>query len=88
MEPCDLTPHDPRTPAYWREHLQIDAMPIGGKPLKVRNGRLARVRHNEYCLHHDYERSRARWGTAAEIAEDLAHLEAFGRLPKANGGIW
>lgn len=76
-----------RTPEYWREHYQIDQMPIGGT-VAVSSGELVRVRRSEYCLHHAETKNRARWGTAKEIAEDVAHLEAFGVLPAPNGKPW
>lgn len=80
-------PRDPRSPAYWREHYQLDALAIGAK-VDVHAGYVVRVRPREYCLHHIQQHERARWGTAEQIAEDIAYLEQWGVLPKAQGGMW
>lgn len=76
-----------RSPAYWREHYQLDVMELGGR-VPVRAGHVVRVRPREYCLHHETTRSRARWGTAEQIAEDIAYMEQYGTLPPANGSPW
>ncbi len=72
---------------YWREHYELDSLPYD-RPVDVANGYVVRVRKAEYCLHAHANKDRARWGTAAEIAEDIAHIETHGVLPKANGGRW
>ena len=79
--------HDPRSPQYWREHYQLDRLPIGGT-VDVRGGYVVRVRPQEYCLHSVQIRHRARWGTAEQIAEDVAYIEAWGVLPPPNGVEW
>jgi hypothetical protein len=76
-----------RSPDYWREHFQLDALALGAN-VSVLFGYVVRVKPREYCLHHEQGGERCRWGTAAEIAEDIAHLAQTGVLPKANGGRW
>lgn len=75
------------TAAYWREHYDLDHMTVGTRQ-SVINGMVTRVRPHEYCLHWNQPSARARWGTAAEIAEDIAYLATYGVLPPANGGPW
>lgn len=76
-----------RTPGYWREHYQLDTMALGAR-VEVLHGQVTRVRPREYCLHHEHGGERARWGTAEEIAQDIAYLAETGVLPPAQGGRW
>ena len=80
-----------RTPQYWREHYQLDTMAINAR-VDVNAGFVVRVRPHEYVLHPGTPLSRrgprSRWGTSAEIAEDIAYMEAYGAMPPANGGPW
>lgn len=80
-------PSTTHTPAYLREHYDLDALPCE-RPINVKNGTLVRVRKREYCLRQTDPSPRARWGTAEEISEDLAYLETYGTLPRTNGGPW
>lgn len=75
------------TPAYWREHYQLDTLKLGER-VEVPHGTVVRVKPREYCLHPAKGGERARWGTAKEIAEDIAYLAETGVLPPAQGGRW
>lgn len=82
-----------KSPAYWREHYQIDTMPLtdgdGSNAVRVNNGHIVRVRRHDYCLRADSITTRARWGTAEQIAEDIAYLDQWATLPQAkNRGGW
>src|SRR5947207_9097514 len=93
--PCQRTPvtedampeYIDHTAAYWREHFNLDHLPYD-TATPVPFGHVVRVRSREYCLHWHQPSERARWGTAAEIAEDIAYLARTGVLPPALGTRW
>lgn len=81
-----------RPAAYWREHYRLDKMPLtdgaGSNAVTVRGGDVVRVRHDSYCLRHAKTTQRARWGTAEQIANDIAYQEAYDALHPASGKPW
>lgn len=50
--------------------------------------RLKRHKYREYSLFQDGVTTRSRWGTKAQILEDVAHVTAFGTLPPPSGPRW
>ncbi len=51
-------------------------------------GYVIRKARNDYVLFAHANTERARWGTAKEIATDIAYLVENGNLPPASGPRW
>jgi len=79
----DLNPNEAKDVFVQR----ISDMAIGER-IDLPGGHVVRVKRYEYVLHADNNRERARWGTLAEIQDDVKHFVIHGVLPKAQGGRW